>query len=136
MRAPAFFGFALTLAATIHIDWHLARPTHHRLSLGWHQHWIFAAIVFFGVGWIMARLRAKDAVHAALWIAIVGIMPGQGIEPVLELVIYQGHVGYPTDPGRWGVFFACIAVGLPALLTSARLCRRRDSESSAAAQVK
>ena len=41
MRRLYQAGLALALAAVIHIDWHLARPTHHRLSLGWAEHYSF-----------------------------------------------------------------------------------------------
>ncbi len=46
---------SVLLATALHVDWHLARPTHHRLSLGWSYHWLATALVFGLAGWLIAR---------------------------------------------------------------------------------
>jgi hypothetical protein len=116
---------SLLLAAVIHADWHLARPTHHRLSLGWPQHWIFAAIGFAVVGWMIARQWEHGFSIGAVVLALA-IIVAQGVEPVLEVVIYQGRSGYASEPERWRVFATCLAVGLPAFVAALFLCRRRS----------
>jgi hypothetical protein len=133
MRRLLFLGLILALAATIHIDWHLARSTHHRLSLGWTQHWIFAAVVFFAVGWLTARLSKERPEWTAFWVAALAIVLAQGIEPALEVALYEGRLGYPSEPGRWSAFFVCIAAGLPLLFAAARFCRPRGAAPDAAA---
>lgn len=55
MRRLSNAALCLLLAAGIHVDWHLARPHHHRLSMDWSQHWIFAAALFAIIGCIIAR---------------------------------------------------------------------------------
>ena len=36
----------LGLAGAVHLDWHVARPAVHHLSLGWRWHWLLAIPVF------------------------------------------------------------------------------------------
>jgi hypothetical protein len=115
---------ALLIAVVIHADWHFARPTHHRLSLGWPQHWIFAAIGFAIVGWVIARLFERPYATGAAVLALAVIV-AQAVEPVAEVVIYQGRIGYPNDPGRWGVFALCLAAGIPAFIAALFFCRPR-----------
>ena len=124
-RAHYCAGLAIALAAVIHIDWHLARPAHHRLSLAWPNHWLFAAVAFAVVGCLIARGWPEAPVRAAAGIVGLGVLLGQGLEPVLEVLIYDGRLGYPSDPGRWGAFAVCLAAGLPALAITLVLCRPR-----------
>ena len=119
MRRLRYAGLVLALAAAIHIDWHLARPAHHRLSLAWAQHWIFAAVAFAVIGWLIARWWRQAPGRAAAGIVGLGALLAQGVEPVLELAVYQHELGYPDDPGRWRAFAICMAAGVPALLAFA-----------------
>jgi hypothetical protein len=128
MRRLQYAGLVLALAAVIHIDWHLARPAHHRLSLAWPQHWIFAALAFALAGWLIARGWPRAPGRAALGIVALAVLLAQGIEPVLELAIYRHRFGYPSDPGRWRAFAICMAAGVPALLATLTLCRPRVRE--------
>ena len=123
MHRNAFVAISLALAAVIHADWHFARPTHHRLSLGWEEHWIFAAVAFAVAGCVVARIWGERSMPAALGILATAAFVAQGVEPVLEIAVYDHRLGYPDDPGRWRVFFVCMAVGAPVLLLTARLCR-------------
>lgn len=127
MRRLLFAVLVLALATAVHVDWHLARPTHHRLSLGWSYHWLFAAAFFAAVGWIIARRWSTGAGHAAAWIVALALLIAQGVEPLLEVALYQHRIGYPSEPERWRAFALCVAAGLPALLLTLRLCRPRGS---------
>lgn len=113
------------LAAAIHVDWHLARPAHHGLSLEWAHHWLFAVAVFALVGWLIARGWPDGSGWVALKVIALAVLFGQGIEPVLERAIYHREFGYPADPERWRAFWVCLGAGLPALLTTLVLCRPR-----------
>jgi hypothetical protein len=128
MRRCRYVALALALASAIHIDWHLARPAHHRLSLAWTHHWIFAVVVFALVGWLIARWWPRAPWRAAAGIVGLGVVLAQLVEPVLELAFYDGRFGYPSDPGRWTAFGICIAAGLPALIAALILCRPRAGE--------
>jgi FtsH-binding integral membrane protein len=125
MRRLYYVGLTLALAAVIHVDWHLARPAHHRLSLGWAQHWIFPAIAFALVGCLIARSSPRPPWRAAAATVGVAVLLAQVLEPVMEMILYQGELGYPSDPGRWTAFFVCMAAGLPAMIATLVLCRPR-----------
>ena len=125
MRRLGFIALAFALAVVIHIDWHLALPKDHPYGVGWSQHWIFAALAFFAVGGLIGRLWPERPEVTALWVALLGIVIAQGLVPVLEIAITEQRLGYPTDPVRWTGFLICIGVGLPALLSAARLFRPR-----------
>jgi hypothetical protein len=125
MRRLQYAGLVLALTAVIHVDWHLARPAHHRLSLGWPNHWIFAVAAFALAGCLIARGWPHAPGRAALGIVGLAVLLGQGLEPVLEVLVYDGRLGYPNDPGRWGAFALCLAAGLPALVATLVLCRPR-----------
>ena len=125
MRHLRYAGLVLALAAAIHIDWHLARPVHHRLSLGWPNHWIFAIAAFALVGCLIARGWPDAPARAAAGIVGLAVLLAQGLEPLLEVAIYDHQLGYPSDPGRWGAFALCLATGVPALVTTLILCRPR-----------
>ena len=67
MRQHVSWLLVLILATLVHVDWHFARPLHHRLSLGWSAHWLFA-IGFFGLaGWYIARRWSSAPWKAAAW---------------------------------------------------------------------
>jgi hypothetical protein len=138
MRRFLSFALVLVLAGVVHADWHFARPTHHRgLSLGWEQHWLFAALAFGLVGWVVARVWPRQAWRRGGVIAALALVLAQVIEPIAEVAVYLHRIGYPDEPERWAAFFVCIAVGLPAYCIALWLCRPthsgRDSRSLAPA---
>jgi hypothetical protein len=130
MRRFLFLALTVALAAIVHVDWHFARPTHHRLSLGWSQHWLFAALGFALVGWAVARTWPADAWRRGGMIAAVAVVLAQLIEPVAEVALYQHRFGYPDEPGRWTAFLVCISAGLPAYVSALWLCRPAHARSS------
>ncbi|MBC7768492.1 MAG: hypothetical protein H7124_06875 [Phycisphaerales bacterium] len=125
MRRLRYSALILALAVAVHIDWHLARPAHHRLSGNWPHHWLFAAAAFALVGWLIARWWPERPTRAAAGIVGLALVLAQGVEPVVEVAMYQHQLGYPTDPGRWTAFALCVAAGIPALLVTLILCRPR-----------
>lgn len=123
---------ALALAAVIHVDWHLARPEHHRLSLGWAHHWIFAAAAFAAIGWIIARAWPGRATRVATSVLVFGAIIAQIVEPVLEMVVYEGVIAYPDEPERWKAFAVCLAAGIPALYLAIHFGRRHAGPAASA----
>jgi len=123
MRRFLFLALTLSLAVVVHVDWHFARPTHHRLSLGWNQHWLFAALGFGLVGWAVARIWPAQAWRRGGVIAALAVVLAQVIEPIGEVAVYLHRIGYPNEPARWTAFFICIGVGLPAYGLALWLCR-------------
>jgi hypothetical protein len=115
MRRFACAALALLLAAGIHVDWHLARPLHDRLSLDWGYHWIFAALLFAGVASLVAiRWPPSEQWRAGACVLAWGLVGAQVIEPVLTVAFYEQRLAYEVEPERWPVFFECLAAGLPA----------------------
>lgn len=135
MRRVFFVALVLALAAVVHVDWHFARPTHHRLSLGWDNHWLFAAGAFALIGWLVARTWPDDAWRRGGWIAALALVLAQGVEPMAELALDLHRLGYPDEPARWMAFLVCLGAGLPAYTVALWLCRparaRRRSDSVA-----
>lgn len=125
MRRLLSAVLVLTLASAVHLDWHLARPAHHdrRLSLGWEQHWLFAALAFAAVGWVVARAWPERPWRPGAWIAALALLLAQGVEPASEVALYARRLGYPDEPARWAAFFLCLAAGLPAYGLALWLCR-------------
>lgn len=91
---------ALLVAVVIHLDWHLARPAHHRLSLAWRQHWIVAAAAFAGIGWLVARRWPDQPWRTASGVVVAGVFVGQGLEPVVEYWLAHGQLGYSGETAR------------------------------------
>lgn len=135
MRRVLFVSLVLVLAAAVHVDWHLARPAHHRLSLAWPHHWLFAAAAFAAVGWVIARRWPAAPGRVAAGIVSLALGLAQGVEPVLEVALYQHRLGYPSEPGRWAAFGLCVAAGLPALLLALRFCRPRTRSAGMMARA-
>ena len=119
----------LWIAIVVHLDWHLARPAHHRLSLAWPHHWLVAAAGFAVVGWIVARRWPHHPWRTAFAITGWGLLLGQGLEPVLELWFFHGRFGYPAEPGRWAAFFVSTAAGILALVAALALARRSSADA-------
>lgn len=110
---------ALVLAAGLHVDWHLARPLHHRLSLGWQHHWIFAVLLFAAVASIVAlRWPAADRWRASAWVLVLGLFGAQIAEPVLTLAFYEHRIAYEVEPERWPILFESLAAGVPTYMVT------------------
>jgi hypothetical protein len=123
-RVPAML-LSVLLAAVLHLDWHLARPAHHRLSLEWPGHWLATAAFFAIAGWIIARTwpGARWSLGAAVFVAAVIL--AQLVEPVLEILFYQGRLGYAGEPARWAAFGRAMAAATPAYWGALWLCAPR-----------
>src|SRR5687768_4498118 len=119
MRRVASIPLILLLAIGVHVDWHLARPLHHRLSLAWQHHWIFAALFFSAAACVIAFRWPRAAQwRTAGWILLWGLVGAQLVEPVLTLAYYEHRLGYEVEPERWEAFFECLAAGLPAYVAT------------------
>jgi hypothetical protein len=119
MRRFAIVPPALLLAVGLHADWHLARPLHHRLSMAWQHHWIFAALLFALVGALVAlRWPPPARWRSGARVLVLGLIAAQFIEPVLTLAFYEHRLAYEVEPERWAILFESLAVGLPAYVVT------------------
>ena len=112
------------LAAMLHVDWHLARPAHYGLSLAWSHHWLATAIVFAIVGCIIARRWPSDRWRLGGVVFVVAVVVAQLVEPVLEVLVYDGRLGYEGEPARWAAFGRAMAAATPAYWATLWLCAR------------
>jgi hypothetical protein len=126
-RFPAVL-LSVVLGAAIHLDWHLARPHHHRLSLEWPYHWAATAAIFGVVGWVVARSYSNRRWRVGLAVLVAGVFIGQLLEPVLESVFYDGGFGYDVEPERWTAFCQAMAAAVPTYLAALWL-GARESQS-------
>ena len=115
---------ALGIAAAIHVDWHLARHIHARLSFGWAWHWVVAIPVFALMTWAITRKSLDHALLRCGLVILLGVLLGQIAEPLGE------GGGAIRDVERWRAFGAFLTAGLVTWLTTYRLIRRDETTSS------
>jgi hypothetical protein len=125
---------SVVLGAAIHLDWHLARPHHHRLSLEWSYHWAVTAAIFGVVGWFVARSYSDLRWRVGLVVLFAGVFIGQVLEPGLEAAFYDGRLGYDVEPERWRAFWQTMVVAAPTYLAALWLRGRTSPDASAPLQ--
>lgn len=127
MKALLSVPVVLALAVIVHTDWHFARPTHHRLSLGWPLHWTLCAAGFAAAGWYLARRFPGTPWLAASLNAALALVIGQIVEPILEALIYEGRFAFEVEAERWLAFGQCLsAAGLAMAAAIALASTHRD----------
>ncbi len=116
----------LGLTSAMHLDWHFARPAHHRLSLGWSQHWLIAVPVFALVGWYVCRVWRHRIISAS--IAIVGIAAflAQVVEPLAEMLVDNASFEWAFGAPRLTAFATFTGIGIMVLAVTLLLLRHRD----------
>src|SRR6266699_4270964 len=126
-RTPISFPLALLLGAAIHVDWHLARHAHDGRSLGWDAHWLLAIPIFAFAAWLIARRWPPPANPwrpAALTVAL-GILLGQVLEPLAEIIHYQATLADELEPARLTAFALFTVTGLVTMGATLLALRRR-----------
>lgn len=119
---------SLALAAAIHTDWHLARPTTHHLSLGLSWHWLLAASVFGLVAWYVARAWPSHVLRASLWIVGGAVLLAGIVEPAWEYFFGGATFDWAFGPTRTmalGTFVCTGVVTYIAVLVSVERTTRR-----------
>jgi len=117
--------FIIVMTVLIHVDWHFARPAHHRLSLEWANHWIFALLFFGAAGRYAAYRWHGRGLSAPLINLGAALILAQGVEPLLESAYYGHRFGYEVESARWHAFFVTMAAGIPAFVVMYGLMRSR-----------
>jgi len=119
----ALVSFLLALA--IHTDWHVARPEHHRLSLGLSWHWLLAMPVFAVVAWYVRRAWPERVGQASLWIIGAAVMLGGVIEPAWEYFVDDAPFDWAFGRARTLVLLSFLCTGVVTYMTVLVLSRRR-----------
>ena len=130
VRQLVSIPLTLALAAYLHVDWHFARPMHHRLSLDWSSHWIACAAVFALAGWYIARRWPGSKWKAAGWNVAIALLLAQVVEPLLETAYYDGQLLYDVERARWVAFGECVGAGVVAMGVILLLVGRATSRNS------
>jgi hypothetical protein len=114
------------LATAIHLDWHIARPAHHHLSLGWTWHWALAIPIFGVAAWLVARWMPERAgVRSAAIIGAAALLGGV-LEPAWEYWLGGATFEWAFGRGRNQAFLAFTMVGICAWVAVFALMRRRS----------
>src|SRR6266566_3834522 len=127
LRSLLSLPVSLLVGASIHVDWHLARHEHDGRSLGWDAHWLVAIPIFAFAAWRIARRWPPPDNPwrpAALTVAL-GILLGQVIEPLAEIIHYQATLADELEPARLTAFAAFTVTGLLTMGATLLLLPRR-----------
>ncbi len=120
--------WAVILAVLVHVDWHVGRPGHMRLSLDWPFHWLLGLAAGAGMGWLFLRRRGHGGAERMLaFTGGLGLVLGQVVEPALEVVAYGETFEAVYPAVRWELFaaFAAAWVAGAALAVAVSRWRRR-----------
>jgi hypothetical protein len=117
---------SLALATAIHLDWHVARPITHHLSLGLSWHWLMAVPVFGLVAWYVARAWPSHLLRASIWIVGAAILGAGLVEPAWEFFLEDATFEWAFGPVRTVALVTFVATGLVAYVVVLALVRRRD----------
>jgi len=123
LRSGWMWIAALWLATMIHVDWHLGRSGHDHRSFDLAHHWLLAIPAFLAVGWLVWRKWPATAWRAAALIVLLGLLAGQGLEPLSETVLFGVGLEPFTSAERWRVLAEFMTAGLVTLLGALALGR-------------
>jgi ABC-type enterochelin transport system permease subunit len=115
-RTPVVWLNALWIGALIHLDWHLGRPGHDHLSFGLSYHWLLAVCTFAPVPWLLVRRWPDVAARASALVLLLGVLFGQGIEPLSEVMLFDAEPF--TNAVRWRIFAEFMAAGIVVYVVS------------------
>ena len=120
MRRYLSVWSVLFVMVMVHVDWHLGRGHHHRLSLSWSYHWLTGLVTFFLLALFCAKKWPENPIRALLVNGIAGLVAGQIVEPILEAALYRVSPAIALPPERWHVFsqffLAAVVGGLAGML--------------------
>lgn len=117
----------IALATAIHLDWHVARPTVHHLSLGLPAHWLLAIPVFGLVAWYVVRAWPSRLLPASITILGSAILLGGVLEPAWEYFLGGAEFEWAFGRTRNVILAAFVATGLVAYVAFVVLLQRRSS---------
>jgi hypothetical protein len=120
-RSPLAWLLAFLIGALIHIDWHLGRPFHDHLSFGFRYHWLLAVLTFAPLAWLILHRWPSTFVPASIFTILVGVILGQGVEPLSETILFTRDWGPFSNSVRWRVFGEFIVAGVLTLAVTGTL---------------
>jgi hypothetical protein len=104
MRRYLSFWMVLLVMVMVHVDWHFGRGHHHRLSLSWPYHWFTGVVTFILLTLFCSKKWPENPIRATLINGAAGLVAGQIIEPLAEVVFYRIPIAIVFSAERWHVF--------------------------------
>jgi hypothetical protein len=105
---------AILLASAIHVDWHFARPAHHRLSLDLSWHWLLAVPVFALAAYYVAKRNPPRPLSASVLLIGVATLIGAVLEPAYEYRLGGSTWDWAFGPERTWAAIAFVSTGIAA----------------------
>ena len=121
---------SIALATAIHLDWHVARPTVHHLSLGLPAHWLLAIPVFGLVAWYVVRVWPLSVLPASIAILGVAIVIGGVLEPAWEYFLGGASFEWAFGRTRNVILASFVGTGLLAYVAVAAILSRPSSSAT------
>jgi hypothetical protein len=107
VKRPIGFWIAwiIAIGVIVHLDWHLGRPHHIPLSLAFPHHWIVGLIIGFVLAANATRSNPTHAIGLFALVGGLGLFAGQVLEPIGEVLYYDGVTLANVYPYvRWRLF--------------------------------
>jgi hypothetical protein len=95
----------------MHLDWHVARPAVHHLSLGWRWHWLLAVPACALTAWYVLRAWPSRPWGASMAVFGVALLLAGVVEPAWEYWIDGASPEWAFGRARVGALGAFLAVG-------------------------
>jgi H+/Cl- antiporter ClcA len=102
----------LLVMVMVHVDWHFGRGHHHRLSMSWPYHWLTGIVTFLPLALFCAEKWPENLIRTMLINGAAGLVAGQIIEPLGEVVLYRIPSAIVFSPERWHVFWQFVLAGV------------------------
>jgi hypothetical protein len=129
MKASGTGLVIVCLATAVHVDWHLARPATHHLSLGWSWHGALAIPVFALAAFFVARSGpARPVVVSAAVVGAAALLGGI-LEPAWEYWLGGASYDWAFGPARTKAALSFLTIGLIAYVAAYRLTRTPSASS-------
>jgi hypothetical protein len=117
----------LALATAMHLDWHLARPAEHHLSLGLSWHWLLAIPVFGLVAWYVVRAAPGRMLRTSVSMVACAIVVAGVVEPAWEYFVGDATFEWAFGRARLTALAEFVGTGVVAYLAVVAFLRRGPS---------
>ena len=102
----------VALASAMHLDWHMARPATHHLSLGWRFHWLLAVPVFALTAWFVLQTAPRRPLLSSVTIIGLASVLAAVVEPAWEYWVDGAPFEWAFGWMRLAPFIAFLIAGI------------------------
>ncbi|HEY0810334.1 MAG TPA: hypothetical protein VGD49_09240 [Longimicrobiales bacterium] len=119
-------ALVVAIALVVHIDWHIGRPVHTGHALGWSLHWVIAIPTF---ALMTQSILARAGWKTLAFVILQGLLVGQIVEPLGEVLIYRLTWSEVMPFDRWRIFCEFAIAGIATSCVTLALQFRRQARS-------